>query len=320
MRWPQVADAGNVAAVTPLRILITGSQGLLGRSLVRVLEARGHAVTGLDLRAGSQGWRGDVRDVVRLRAALEGCTGVVHLAAVSRVVWAERDPALCQATNIDALRALLALQRESPTTPWVLFVSSREVYGQPATLPAIESTPLAPVNTYGRSKAEGERLCEEARAAGARIAVVRLSNVYGRIDDHPDRVVPAFVHAALAGRPLRLEGGENTFDFTYVDDAVLGLVATVDALVQARPLPPPIHFLTGAPTTLRRLAELTLRITRSSSPVQEAPPRSFDVARFVGDPSRAWTVLGWRARVPLVEGLTRLVRDFRDAQALPVEA
>lgn len=306
--------------MTPQRILVTGSHGLVGRSLVRALEDRGHSVTGLDIRSESRAWRGDVRDGDRVRAALDGCSGVVHLAAVSRVVWAERDPALCQATNVEALRALLSLQRESPTGPWVLFVSSREVYGQPAALPATESAPLAPVNTYGRSKAEGERLCEEASDAGARIAVVRLSNVYGHVDDHADRVVPAFVRAALAGRPLRLEGGENTFDFTHVDDAVRGLVAIVDALVQAPTLPPPIHFLTGTPTSLRRLAELTLSVTRSSSPVLEAPPRSFDVARFVGDPSRAWTVLGWRAQVPLAEGLTRLVRDFRDAHAPAVEA
>lgn len=269
-------------------------------------------MTGLDVRAAAEPARGDVRNVERVRAALRGCDGVVHLAAVSRVAWAERDPELCHATNVEAVGALLDLQRAVPKTPWVLFVSSREVYGQPRTQPVSESTPLAPVNTYGRSKAAGERLCVEARMAGARIAIARLSNVYGCADDHPDRVVPAFVGAALNGVPMQLEGADNTFDFTYVDDVVRGLADMADAVARSVAPLPTLHFVTGVPTTLRQLAQAALDMTESRSPLVEVPARSYNVARFVGDPSRARRVLGWRAQVPLAEGLARLVGDLRD--------
>src|SRR5208282_1690692 len=96
----------------------------------------------------------------------------------------------------------------------------------------------------------GEVLCADATAAGLRVAIVRLSNVFGARTDHADRVVPAFVRAALAGEPLRVEGAESTFDFTHLDDAVSGLTAVVDLLCTQSETPPPLHLLTGVPTNL----------------------------------------------------------------------
>ena len=149
----------------------------------------------------------------------------MHLAAVSRVIWAERAPEDCRSTNIGGLRRVLEVAFEQPVPPWVIFASSREVYGQPRPLPGTEDTPLSPVNLYGRSKVEGERLVEEARASGLRTAAVRLSNVYGSALDHADRVVPAFVWAAVQGNAIRIDGAECTFDFTHIDDTVRGMVA-----------------------------------------------------------------------------------------------
>ena len=291
------------------RILVTGSEGLIGNALRAVLMARSWEVAGLDLRGAGSGY-GDVRDPGRVREAMAGCRGVVHLAAVSRVVWAERAPDDCRSTNIGGVRRVLEAAFQQPARPWVLFASSREVYGQPRHLPATEGAPLSPVNVYGRSKVEGERLMEEARAGGLRTAVVRLSNVYGSALDHADRVVPAFARAAAEGSAIRIDGAECTFDFTHIDDTVRGMVAAMDRLDAGETLPP-VHLLTGAPTTLRELAEMAMTVAGRSVPVVEAPPRPFDVSRFHGDPSRAREVLGWEPRVGLREGLERLDRDLR---------
>src|SRR5262245_43535210 len=88
-------------------ILITGSEGLVGSALRRRLAMRGDSVVGLDLRAPSNGGRGDVRDASDVHGAMAMCRGVVHLAAVSRVILGERDPALCKATNIGGTRNVL---------------------------------------------------------------------------------------------------------------------------------------------------------------------------------------------------------------------
>ena len=257
------------------------------------------------------------------RDAIDGCLGVVHLAAVSRVLWGEQDPEGCWNTNVDGLRNILETLDERKRPPWLLFASSREVYGQPRHLPATEDTPLRPVNVYGRSKVEGERLVEEARAGGLCAATVRLSNVYGSARDHADRVVPAFARAAVSGGAIRIDGAECTFDFTHIDDTVRGLVALVDRLENGH-APPPIHLLTGIPTTLHDLAALAMTLAGGSTPLVETPPRSFDVARFYGDPIRARELLGWTPHVGLREGLERLVREiriesgaFEDAEVAP---
>ena len=291
------------------RILVTGSEGLIGSALRASLEASGWEVVGLDLRGpGSE--EGDVRDPLRVLEAVAGCRGVVHLAAVSRVVWGERDPEKCWDTNIGGLRNVLRAADARTPRPCLLFASSREVYGQPHRLPATEDIPLRPVNVYGCSKVEGERLVDEARGKGLRAATVRLSNVYGSARDHADRVVPAFARAAVTGNAIRMEGAECTFDFTHIDDTVRGMAALIDRLENG-PAPPPIHLLTGTPTTLRDLAALAIDVAGGTTPIVDAPSRSFDVSRFHGDPSRARELLGWEPRVALPEGLERLVRDLR---------
>ena len=292
------------------RILITGSEGLVGSALRTTLEARQDEVVGLDLLGAGRDC-GDVRDAGRVRAAVEDCDGIVHLAAVSRVIWGERDPDGCWATNVGGLQNIVEAAAARPRRPWLVFASSREVYGQPDTLPATEDTPLRPVNIYGRSKIEGERIVQEARDRGLPAAIVRLSNVYGSTRDHVDRVVPAFARAAVQGTTLRVEGAGHTFDFTHIDDTARGIVALIDLLASGDNAPPPIHLLTGRPTTLGQLASLAVDLGGTQAPIVDAPQRSFDVSHFYGAPDRARRLLDWQPRVGLREGLERLIRDYR---------
>lgn len=292
------------------RILVTGSEGLIGTALTAALGATGHSLSCLDLRAPDAA-RGDVRDRESVVRAMADCDGVVHLAAVARVVVAERAPADCWETNVVALRSLLRAALDARRRPWVLFASSREVYGSCASLPATEDAPLSAVNVYGRSKVIGEALCGSAIEDGLRVAVVRLSNVYGSAYDHADRVIPAFVRAALAREPLRVDGADSTFDFTHLSDVVVGLRTVIDRLCDGAGALEPVHLTTGQATTLGELAARVNHLAGSDAGMIEAPRRTFDVSRFVGDPSRARALLGWRPRLSLDEGLARLICDFQ---------
>lgn len=293
------------------RILITGSSGLVGTALTAALRAEGAEVVCLDLRAGVEAY-GDVRDRARLHEVGADVDGIVHLAAVSRVISGERDPELCWATNVGGLRNVLEAAGSSARTPWLVFASSREVYGQPESLPATEDAPLRPVNIYGRSKVEGEQLVTAAQRAGLRACTIRLSNVFGSTSDHADRVVPAFARAAALGAELRVDGLDHTFDFTHIDDVTRGIVALVGLLASGESPPPPIHFVSGQPTTLGELANLAVSLGRPGSTIRAAAPREFDVARFYGDPSRAKALLGWQPQVRLEEGLAQLIQAFRN--------
>jgi len=292
------------------RILITGSSGLVGEALRHALTASGFVVDGLDILAiGSD--KGDVKDLERVQSGVADCDGVIHLAAVSRVVWGERDPDLCWATNVGGMQNVLDAAFAQPSPPWIVFSSSREVYGQPDRLPVTEDFPLHPVNVYASTKVESERLMAAARKEGLRASVVRLSNVYGATSDHEDRVIPAFARAAVLGTTLRVDGADHTFDFTHRDDTARGLVALVRKLMDGGEAPPPLHFVTGTPTTLGELAALAIELASSDAPIRHAPPRKFDVARFYGSPEQALRVLDWTPRVSLRDGLARLIADFR---------
>ena len=170
------------------RILVTGSSGLIGRALLGVLAEDGIDTVPYDLAAGQ-----DICDPAQVTRALVGCDGVIHLAAISRVAWGETDPDLCRHINVTGTEVLLQAVLAQPRAPWMVFASSREVYGDPDALPVAETAPMLPVNHYGRSKADGERLVLAARANGLRSAIVRLSSVYGSVHDHPDRAVPSLL-------------------------------------------------------------------------------------------------------------------------------
>lgn len=295
-------------------ILVTGSAGLIGSAAGVLLEQAGVETRGFDLRDAPSC---DTRDPVQLAKALEGVRGVVHLAAVSRVVWAENAPALAREVNVDALESLLGLMQAMPVRPWLIFASSREVYGEQAELPVAEDAPLVPLNTYARTKVAGEQMVAAAREAGMRTQTVRFSNVYGSTADHEDRVVPAFARAAAQGGEIRIDGSDNMFDFTHVDDAARGLVQAIAAMDAGENLPS-LHFLTGRGTTLGELAAMAEGQAGAQVTLREAPARRFDVARFVGNPERARALLGWEAGIPIETGFARLVADF--AAEAPVAA
>ena len=298
-------------------ILVTGSSGLVGTALTETLTQRGGIVAPFDLRAPEEAGRADLRRPRDVASAVQGCRGIVHLAAVSRVLWGERAPDQCWATNVGGTVNVLRAAAASPQRPWVVFASSREVYGEPHMLPVDEGAPTMPVNVYGRSKVAGEEAVLGARTEGLRTAVVRLSNVYGRVADHPDRVVPAFAKAAAQGEPLRVEGAAHTFDFTHIDDVVEGLLRLIDLLDGTAPPPPPIHLVSERPTTLGELAAMAVELAGTTAPVLAAQPRSYDVARFVGCGERARRLLGWRTVIPLEHGLGRLIEQFRQASETP---
>lgn len=296
-----------------LRVGVTGSEGLIGRTLCQQLEAEGAAVERLDYRIpeGAPG-SGDIRNREDVRALME-CDVIVHLAAVSRVAWGERDPALCRSVNVLGTRNLIEEASASSRRPAVLFASSREVYGEPEQLPVSEDAPLRPMNEYGRSKAEGESIVLGGRARGLRTGFLRLANVYGTLDDHPDRVVPAFARAAVHGGPLRVDGTGHTFDFTHVADVARGFLLAIDALLDGNL--PPIQLASGRGTTLGELAALAKAVALRPVVVTEAPSRNYDVSKFVGDPRRAESLLGFRCERTLEDGFTSLVQMMSESEA-----
>ena len=297
-----------------MRLLVTGHEGLVGKAFCHLCSTAGVDVRGLDIRGADPR---DIRDLDAVTALSDDLDGVVHLAAISRVAWGESHPDLCSSVNVDGTSVLLeAMQRRSPQA-WMLFASSREVYGNPVRAKVREDDPLEPVNTYGRSKLEGERLIAEARTAGLAGAILRLSNVYGGRADHPDRAIPALTGRALEGDVLRITGGSHYFDFVHVQDVAEALFKTAHLLDRGAKDLPTVHLTTGIATSLLELARLAVTVTGSVSPIEEVGARNFDVSGFCGDPAAAAGLIGWDPKIPLREGLGMVANDLRQNGPLP---
>jgi nucleoside-diphosphate-sugar epimerase len=297
-------------------VLVTGHCGLIGSAAAPLLEKRGLRVVGFDLRGG-EGEVGDVRDAAEVEDAVAGAVAVVHLAGVSRVEAAQRDePGAVRANIVGTWNVIRAARRAK--AGGIVYGSSREVHaglprvprGEKKERPVRESDPRVPINVYGQTKAAAENMLEHCSHLHA---ILRFSNVYGSVDDHPDRVVPAFCRAAVEDGDLVVRGADCAFDFVHVSDAARAVVRAVEAILAGRDLAPQL-VVTGRGTSLGDLARLCVA-TAGGGRIVEEGPRPNDADWFVGDPSLAKQTphdLGFEARVAIKDGVAELVGAFRE--------
>jgi UDP-glucose 4-epimerase len=268
------------------RLLVTGGAGFIGSHLVdRLVETHAGEVVAIDnLRRPCAVMcprlqHMDIRYTDGLREAMAGAEIVFHLAAESSVLGAARNEAYTHQTNIIGTANVLAAAKSAGVRRFV-FASSREVYGEAATLPVPESAPLNAVNTYGISKVRAEALCREASGQGMETVILRLANVYGARDH--GRVIPLFLNAALSGDALKLFDGTKTLDFIWIDRVVDALLASGFGPWISNP----VNIGSGRAVTLRELAERIIWLCGSSSPIHELRSRAGEVSHFVADVSR----------------------------------
>ncbi len=294
-------------------VLITGSKGLIGRRLQSHLARAGWTAWEYDVAFEQDDPRcGDVRDIDTLARRMDGVVGVIHLAAVSRVCTGQINPSLCWATNVEGTKNVLAAASSVRSVRWVVFSSSREVYGEQRELPVGENCPHLPINHYAVAKSTAERLFySQAENRRPAFAILRLSNVYGSAEDYPDRVVPAFVTAALRGTILRVQGPDNIFDFTHVDDVCRAVVLVAEALDCGRIGAEELNIGTSIGTSLNELAEYAMLLARGPRPrIVIEPSRSYDVKRYIADISRVVDTLQWEPRIFIKEGMRLLAEEY----------
>ncbi len=301
------------------KILVTGALGFIGRTLLESLidQGCGAKLYGIDIkkmpgdaveiRENVNYTELDIRDETAIKNYIQSNNfdGIVHLAAVSRVIDAEKDKQNCIETNYKGTK-YIAEAVANLRNCWMIFGSSREVYGEQKHLPVAEDAELLPLNIYGFYKLEGERI---VRSLVKRNCVLRFSNVYGNSYDIPDRVVPKFVRTALQGGELVLEGGDQIIDFTHIDDTVASIIQCMSLLQSERILQETIHILPGVPNKITDIIGL-LRDQGLQFTVRTNAPRSYDVQRFVGSTVRREQLLGKRNFIRLEEGIRWTLRQL----------
>jgi len=302
-------------------ILITGGAGLIGTASKTCFEQRGWTVSTLDLKECDLDGRtidhvGDIVEFKPLQDILADVDGILHLAAVSRVIDAELDKAECTRVNVNGTRRLLEAASAAKCR-WFIFGSSREVYGESTSLPVSEENGVAPINHYGHAKVIGENMVKKhCEMNGMVHSNLRFSNVYGHPGDHQTRLVNAFVLQALKAEPLEIHGGGQLFDFTHIDDTSEAIFIAAKLLHEKHEHLPSIHVLPGEAVAIEDLAAMVLKITDSDSEIMYTLGRDYDVERFHGDPGRMNEILGYECSIDIITGLKKFSTLHRERISL----
>ena len=312
-------------------VLITGGLGFIGSTLARRLAAEGARVTIVDSLvpqyggslhniAGLEGLVrvniSDIRDEHSLRHLVQGQDHLFNLAGQTSHLDSMEDPFTDLEINCRAqLSVLEACRRHNPSVR-IVFASTRQVYGRPATLPVDETHPLRPVDINGVHKLAGEwyhLLYNDIY--DIRSCALRLTNTYGprmRVRDARQTFLGVWIRLLIQGRPFEVWGGSQIRDLTYVDDAVEALV-----LAACRDEAQGQVFNVGGqgPVSLLELAELLVRVNGGGTfSVRPFPPdrKRIDIGDYVADWRKIRDTLGWRPSVPLEEGLRRTLAYYRE--------
>jgi UDP-glucuronate decarboxylase len=304
------------------RILVTGGAGFIGSFLCERLLAEGASVICVDnFFTGARGnvvhLLGDpmlevIRHDVTIPLYLE-VDEIYNLACPASPVHYQLDPVQTTKTSVHGAINMLGLAKRVKAK--ILQASTSEVYGDPQVHPQTEDywgnvNPIGPRSCYDEGKRCAETLFfDYRRQHGLEIKVARIFNTYGpRMHPNDGRVVSNFIVQALKGEPITIYGdGRQTRAFCYVDDLVDGLVRL---MATARDVTGPINLGNPGEFSMLELAELVLELTGAGSelvfralPVDDPKQRKPDI-------SRAESVLDWRPKTPLREGLTRTIAYF----------
>ena len=316
-----------------MKVFVTGAAGFIGSHLCRALLSRGDRVVGLDnfdtfyprsqkeanLNFAAEGGplefvEGDIRKAEILDhclAAQGGITdAVIHLAALAGVQLSLAEPLRFQEVNLNGTAQVLEAMRRHGVRR-LIFASSSSVYGDSPKIPFQEGDPVDhPISPYAATKKAGELLTHVYHHLfGFDVHCLRFFTVYGP-RQRPDLAIRKFAELMTLGDPVPIYGdGSQSRDFTYIDDIVAGVLASLDNLASYR-----IYNLgRGQAASVLDLVKIMGRILGVKADLAYSPRKPGDVARTYADISLAAKELGYLPVVSLAEGLERFIAWFRSA-------
>ncbi len=304
------------------RILITGGAGFIGSHLCEKLLKEGNEVLSVDNYF--TGRKSNIQhllknpkfemirhDIVKeFRAEVDQ---IYNFACPASPVHYQYNAISTIKTNVMGTMNMLGLAKKVRAR--ILQASTSEVYGNPLEHPQKE-TYWGNVNTIGIRSCydEGKRISETLcfdynRQHKVDIRVIRIFNTYGpRMLANDGRVVSNFIVQALSGKDITIYGdGSQTRSFCYVDDLVNGIVS----MMNQDSFQGPVNLGNSDEFTVKELAELVIKLTKSKSKIIYNPLPQDDPTRRRPDLTLAKEKLGYKFTVPLVEGLKRTIKYFQ---------
>jgi nucleoside-diphosphate-sugar epimerase len=329
-----------------VRVLVTGTSGLLGGAVAREIAGRGHSVRTFQRRPsglvgsvpGVEDFLGSVTDPDAVARAVDGVEAIVHLAAKVSLAG---DPADFVRVNVDGTRTLLAAARTAGV-PRLVFVSSPSVAHSGSSIMGDDARPADPAHArgdYARTKAEAELLALAADSAELRVVAVRPHLVWGPGDT---QLVARVVDRARRGRLPLLGHGAALVDSIYIDNAATAIAAALDRVDvvhghsfvltngEPRPIAELLHGMCVAagvpsprwrvPAAVARAAGGLVESVWSVLPGSDEPPMTRFLAEQLStahwfDQRRTRDALQWEPAVSLDEGFRRLAVSYGTVSA-----
>jgi dTDP-glucose 4,6-dehydratase len=307
-----------------MRVLVSGAAGFIGSHLADLLLSHGHDVVGLDnLLTGRLSniahlkhdtrftlLQQDVTEPVKIDGPLDR---IYHLASpASPVAYASHRIETMKVNSQGTWNLLdVALDKKAR----FLVASTSEIYGDPPKNIQREDfwgnvNPIGLRSMYEEAKRFSEA-CAMAynREKGADTRIVRIFNTYGpRMHPADGRVVTNFVRQALKNEPITIAGdGTQTRSFCFVSDTIRGLAAVMEADFSE-----PINIGNPEETPIIQLAKLILELVpETKSKITFEPRADYDPRNRCPDIMRAKQILNWTPKIPLKEGLAKVVEYHR---------
>ncbi|MFP4845630.1 SDR family oxidoreductase [Winogradskyella sp. PE311] len=307
--------------LSELNFLITGGGGFIGSNLVeyllkynakkvRVLDnfSNGHRenLTEFKNNPSFELIEGDIRDLETCKKAMEGIDYVSHQAALGSVPRSINDPATTNEVNISGFLNMMIALKDSPTVKRMVYAASSSTYGDSKSLPKVEDKIGKPLSPYAVTKFVNELYADVfGTTYDTDVIGLRYFNVFGPKQSPSGAyaaVIPLFMQALKDNEASKINGdGEQTRDFTFIDNVVQanvkGFFASKDAKNEV------FNVACGERITINYLWESLRIAAKSQLKAIYGPPRQGDVRDSLANISKAETLLGYKPRYTVREGL-----------------
>ena len=274
-----------------MKILVTGSEGFLGKILSKKLLLEGHEIIPYDISLGK-----DILDFKQLYEDMSNCDVCIHLAAIADLYIAEVNPELTLKINVKATEKLIQFANELDVR--ILFSSTVCAYGNNGEDICTESSPLAPTEIYAKSKVEAEKMFYNDLE---KHSILRLATFYGP-NMRESLAVSVFINSILNGKEIRIHGnGLQTRCYTHVEDICSGIITVLNSKTNGI-----FNISTEEETSVNELVNLISKITGNEIKTTYVNDRFGQIVRSkIG--SEKLRKLGWKPKFNLELGLLECV-------------
>lgn len=298
-----------------MKYVVTGGAGFIGSYIVKLLVKKGHKVTVIDdLHTGNLSrlkevedkiifHKIDIRDYEKLKKTIIDVDGIFHQAALTVVPESFLKQDEYFDVNVNGTKNIFRIAKELGIK--VIFASSSSVYGNVKEIPINENFEKNPINPYGKTKIEKEKMAQKFWSEGVNIIGLRYFNVYGKGQTGTYAgVITQFIKRLENNLPPIIHGkGNQIRDFIFVEDVAEANLMVMNSNVSKSFL----NIGTGESTSILELAKLMIKISsKDISPIFD-DEQFGDVEKSQADIRLTKEKIGWSYKTGLGEGLKKLM-------------